>query len=244
MRKMKIEACIKKIALLMIVLGLIYAGITSVFGVQGVTDVSVGASSRANFSDASTVSVDVQAGNVTELNISGTAITNHWAGFFGEISGTMTLETSDGNVFYNWSGLSDVSGEVFASTDNTVTWSGIGCATAGEITAIETALGIAATDADTIGLTYSSIAHPAFDVGVVTGITGCNSTNTYVNNGVKDPTTFYQILLTDTNGDAVYTTLINETTQGFDGNNHDFQLLVGESDAAGVTPLYFYIELN
>jgi hypothetical protein len=125
-----------------------------------------------------------------------------------------------------------------------VAWSGIGCADAGEITAIETALGITGTDPDTIALTYSGTSHPAFDVGAVTGLSGCDSTNTYVNNGVKDPTTFYQILLTDTEGDAVYAALINDTTQGFDGNNHDFQLLVGESNSTGTTPLFFYIELS
>lgn len=240
---MKLEIYVKKIVLLMTVLGLLYAGIASVFGVQGATVISAGESSRANFSDTSSASTSVQAGNVTELNISGTAITDHWAGFFGDISGSVTLQTSDGSVFYNWSGLSSVSGEVFASTDDAVTWGGIGCASGAEITTVETALGIAATDADTIGLTYSSISHPGFSVAGV-GLSGCNSTNTYVNNGVKDPSTFYQVFLTDTEGDAVYTTLINETTQGFDGNNHDFQLLVGESDAAGVTPMYFYLELN
>jgi hypothetical protein len=239
---MKLEAYMKKIVLLMTVLGLLYTGITSVFGVQGATVISAGSSSRANFANTSTATIGVEAGNVTELNISGTSVSEHWAGFFGDITGSVTLQSSDGSVFYNWSGLNAISGEVFASTDNAVSWNGIGCADAGEITAIEAALGIGATDADTIALTYSSTS-PSFQVAG-TAVNACDSTNTYVNNGVKDPTTFYQVLLTDTEGDAVYTTLINQSTQGFDGNNHDFQLLVGESDAAGVTPMYFYLELN
>ncbi len=242
MSKMKFEAYLKKAILLVTVLGLLYTGITSVSGVQGATVISAGESSRANFVNTSTATIGVEAGNVTELNISGTAISEHWAGFFGDITGSVTLQTSDGSVFYNWSGLNALSGEVFASTSNAVSWNGIGCASAGEVTAIETALGIAATDADTIGLTYNSLS-PSFTVAG-TALSNCNSTNTYVNNGVKDPSTFYQVLLTDTGGTAVYTTLINQSTQGFDGSNHDFQLLVGESDAAGVTPMYFYLELN
>jgi hypothetical protein len=240
---MKIESHIRKAILLMIVLGLFYAGINSVFGVQGATSISAGTSSRANFSETSSASVAVQAGNVTELNITGASTSDHWAGFYGEISGNITLEDSSGNVFYDWTGLNALVGEVFASTDNEVSWSGIGCADGTEIANIETSLGILATDADRINMTYTTSAHPSFDVGTVSGITGCNSTNAYINTG-KDASTFYQILLTDTEGDPVYTTLINDSTTGFNSVAHDFQLLVGEEDSAATTDLYFYLELG
>jgi len=241
---MRYERYVKKAVLSIIVLGLLYAGITSVFGVQGATSISVGQSSRANLTNySSSASTAVQAGNVTELNISGQAITDHWAGFYGEISGNLTLENANGDVFYDWTGLNTLAGEVFASTTSTVEWDGIGCANSSEISAIEASLGISGTDADNIASTYSNNNHPTFDVGTVTGISGCNSTNTYVNSG-PSTNAFYQILLTDTSGDAVYTTLINESTTGFDSSTHDFQLLVGESDAAGTTTLYFYIELD
>ena len=238
---MKEKSYMKKAVLLMIVLGLLYAGITSVFGVQGATDLSVGGSSRANFSNASTQSTAVQAGNVTELNITGAAITDHWAGFYGEITGSITLENSDGNVFYNWTGLNTVEGEVFASNDSSVGWAGIKCASQAEIGSLETALGIAPSDADRVNQTYTS-SHPDFNVSV-TQLSGCNATNAYINTG-QDATTFYQVLLSDTEGDIVFTTLINDTTTGFDGNTHDFELLVGESETAGTTQLYFYIELD
>jgi hypothetical protein len=239
---MKFEAYMKKIVLLMIVLGLLYAGITSVFGVQGAISVTPGETSRASFVNSSTATTDAQAGNVTELNISGYAITDHWAGFYGDISGAITLSNSNGDVFYNWTGLNSVSGEVFASTDNAVSWGGIGCADSGEISTIESALGIAGTDADRIEMTYTSNSHPDFTVGGAS-ITGCNSTNAYTSSG-PDANSFYQILLTDSEGDAVYTTLINESLTGFNSAAHDFELLVGEADSAGATPMYFYLELG
>ncbi len=235
---------IKKAVLLMIVIGLLYTGISSVLGAQGATSISVGDTSRANLTNGtSSQSTDVQAGNVTELNISGDTITEHWAGFYGEVTGNMTLQDSSGNVFYDWTGIGAPAGEVFASNSSSLDWSGIGCASSAEISAIESSLGISGTDADNIASTYDSNAHPSFDVGSVTGISGCNSTNTYTNTG-KDTSTFYQILLTDTAGSPVYTTLINDTTTGFDASTHDFQLLVGESDAAGASTVYFYIELD
>ncbi|MBW3001454.1 hypothetical protein KY341_06290 [Candidatus Woesearchaeota archaeon] len=235
---------VKKAVLLMIVLGLLYTGITLVFGVQG-AGVDLVASSRANLSGGSPDSIAVQAGNVTEINISGTKITEHWAGFYGEISGNLTLENSNGDVFYDWTGLGgSIAGEVFASADGTVSWSGIGCASEAEALAIEGTLGIDPDDSDRINNTYTSTTHPTFNVGSVSGITGCNATNTYDAGGSPSADAFYQVLLTDAEGDAVYTTLINDTETGFDGSTHDFQLLVGESDAAGTTTVYFYIELS
>lgn len=239
---MKFHIYPKKAFLLMIVLGLLYVGISSVFGVQGATTVTPGTTSRASFVNSSSATIPVEAGNVTELNITGNQVSTHWAGFYGEITGDITLSTSDGSVFYNWSGLGALSGEVFASTDNAVSWGGIGCAAAAEVATIESALGIAATDSDSLGLTYTSINHPDFTVGGAP-LSGCNSTNAYVNTGL-DPTAFYQILLTDAEGDAVYTTLINESLTGFNSAAHDFELLVGESDNVGSTAMYFYLELS
>jgi len=235
---------LKKVVLLMIVVGLFYAGMTSVFGVQGATSIAAGETSRANFSDDSTASLAVQSGNVTQLNITGTAISDHWAGFYGEVSGNMTLSNAAGDVFYEWEGLNAIAGEVFASTSGSVDWSTIACIGATGIANLETALGIVPTDADRINQTYTVATHPGITVAG-TALSACNTTNAYINTG-KDATTFYQILLADTSGDGnpVFTTLINETTTGFDGVTHDFQLLVGEEDSAATTDLYFYIELS
>jgi hypothetical protein len=241
--KMKSGGYVRKAILLIIVLGLLYEGVASVLGVQGASSVSAGASSRATYDNTSTATIPVQAGNVTELNISAMGITDHWAGFYGDISGNITLSDGSDNVFYDWTGLNALSGEVFASNESDVVWSGIGCASAAEITDLETFLGISPTDADRINQTYTTNSHPDFTVGG-TPISGCNTTNAYINGGTKDASTFYQVLLTDTNGAPVFTTLINDSTTGFDNAAHDFQLLVGEPDSAGTTAMYFYIELS
>jgi hypothetical protein len=242
MDKIVLKRHFKKIVLLTMILGLLYAGVNSVFGVQGATSISVGPSSRANYSNTSSATTGVQAGNVTELNLTGTSITDHWAGFYGDISGNMTLGDSSGHSFYDWTGINSAAGEVYASTSNAVAWSGIGCIDIAEIANLETSLGITATDADRVNQTYTTSAHPDFTVGGVS-ISGCNSTNANTDAG-PSATAFYQILLSDTGGDAVYTTLINESTTGFDAVAHDFELLVGESDSLGTTPLYFYLELG
>ena len=222
--------------------GMFYVGVSFVLGVQGATDITPGASSRASFTETSTQTLDAQAGNVTQVDISGQAITAHWAGFFGNISGNITLKDSSGNSFYDWAGLGTPGGEVFASTDNAVSWSGIGCASGAELSAIDIALGIDSSDADGINETYTLNSFPGFEVAGV-AISGCNSTNAYSGGGLE-ATAYYQILLTDTEGDAVYTTIINDSATSFTGSGADFELLVGENDGAGTTAIYFYIELD
>ena len=54
------------------------------------------------------------AGNITELNIVGTTITQTWQGFVGNVSGTITLDDSENNTLINWS-LGDPEGEVYAT---------------------------------------------------------------------------------------------------------------------------------
>ena len=128
-----------------------------------------------------------------------------------------------------------------ASNTSSADWTGIGCASEAEITAIESSLGITATDGDRIALTYDRNDHPQFVLAGTT-LNGCNNTNAYVNSA-KDESAFYQVLLTDGVGAPVYTTLINESTTGFNNNDYDFQLLVGANGEA-VSDLYFYIELD
>jgi hypothetical protein len=199
-------------------------------------------SSRSVFTNTSTAVYNVFAGNTSQLNVAGDTISTHWAGFYGNISGNVTLQDSAGHVFYDWGQLGVPAGEVFASNTSAVNWTGIGCANAAEITNIETSLGIAAADGDTLAKTYINTNHPAFQVGGYS-LSGCNSTNAFANAG-RNAQLYYQVLLTDTGGNPVYTTMINTSATSFTGSNFDFELLVGESDAAGTTPMYFYIELD
>lgn len=229
------------VAWLILAVGLVCLNAVMVSGVQGAS-ITPGATSRANFNQSSSASLPVQAGNVTRLDISGKAISTHWAGFYGNISGNLTLEDASGNTFYNWVGLGIPAGEVFASNTSMVNWSSISCANSTRITAIEASLGIVSTDADKISATYTNNNHPPFNVST-TSLAGCNSTNAYTSTG-QSASLYYQILLIDGQNRPVYTTLINDSATSFTGTSYDFELLVGESDSAGSTSMYFYIEID
>ncbi len=76
--------------------------------------------------DSSTSTVDIEGGNVTEVNVTGNSITGRWAGFWGEVSGGIKLtDTGNSNSFYEWS-VSDVSGSVVYATNGTVSsWAAV-----------------------------------------------------------------------------------------------------------------------
>jgi hypothetical protein len=73
--------------------------------------------------------IDALAGNVTQLNISGASNTQNWAGYYGNVTGTITLENSDGFRMYTWD-LTNPKGEVYATESTLVPqWGGPGVST-------------------------------------------------------------------------------------------------------------------
>ena len=200
-------------------------------------------SSRATAPSAG--QLDVQAGNVTNIDIDAWSITSKWAGFYGDITGTIVLEDGSSNTFYNWSDASPT-GEVFATRNpSTPTWASIACGDSSTITAEVSALSVD-SGADNITNTFCETCgnHSAFSVGTTDfSADQCTYRTNAFNNAGAQTTDWDQVLLTDTNY-ALYTTIIDQDTLGFDNINHDFQLLVAEnvSDST-LTSYYFYVEI-
>ena len=60
------------------------------------------------------------AGNVTQLTVAGTTVTQTWQGYYGNVTGTITLDDASNNTMYDWA-LASPEGEIYAS-QATVTW--------------------------------------------------------------------------------------------------------------------------
>lgn len=182
------------------------------------------------------------AGNVTEVTIFGKSTTQTWQGYFGNVSGTIELANSAGNVMYNWSSASP-SGEVLASTDSNVDWTNVVCASLANMATLETAFNIEATAVDGLDETFAGI-HPTLTLASQT-LNNCNSTNLFDEQGIAS-TDFREVLLWD--GDAaVFASILNQDVLGFDNRQHDFEMLVLEDGHTGntaTTDYYFYVELE
>lgn len=202
-------------------------------------------SSSRDLSTESVKSANAVGGNVTEINIAAITITKSWQGYYGNITGQITLQDGNNNTFYNWS-MTSLSGRVYATRNSSLSWTTINCTNAGNRTLEETYLGQVATDSDSVSNTFSATAHPAFNVSTSQiNANTCFTTNGYVNNNSQSAN--YTMLLLQSRTDIIYATIMNSSVVGFDGRQHDFELLVGENEhtgSLGVTPYYFFTEFN
>lgn len=202
-----------------------------------------------------------EAGNVTELSINATTPTRAWQGYYGNITGKITLDDSNNNTLYDWTDI-DPKGEIFASINSSINWPTIRCFNlsgpdAGNSYWTPTTIygttennrtGITDEDSDSINATFNWTVHKQFNVGtVIINQSMCPMTATYVNNASKIKTfdtVFVELLLTDGSspgGNAlVFTTFIenddtynNTDVVGFDNYTHDFQMLVLEDGHPG-----------
>ena len=211
-------------------------GLAAVNGAQEVNEVSSSTSQAISPENHSAI-----AGNVTELTITGSSVTQSWQGYFGNVSGVITLGNSAGDVMYNWS-LASPQGEVYASPSNSVTWSSIDCFNFTENGAAqEAAYNIDSNAADGIDETFTGT------VGLTVGseaLTNCMSASIFAQ-GSSQAGTFDQALLWD-GSNLVFASILEEDVLGFDDKSHDFEMLVledGHDGDVATTPYYFYLEL-
>jgi hypothetical protein len=202
-------------------------------------------SSRRDLSTQPVQTIGAQGGNVTEISIHALTITQSWQGYYGNVTGTVTLQDSRNYTFYNWSAASPT-GEVYATRNSSVSWTAVNCTTSGNRTLEETYLGQSATDPDSVTNTFNAATHPQFSVGANTiyGNT-CYTTYGYVGNNTQ--TSNFVMLMLNSRSDVIYTTIINNSVTGFDSRAHDFELLVAENEKSGslgATPYYFFVELG
>lgn len=213
-----------------------------------------------------------QAGNVTELNIFAYSTTQSWQGYFGNISGTIQLADANSRAMYNWS-LANPQGEVYASTNSSISWSNIQCfnytatgtfaggETPGEVsrfgtnlTALESRFGINSSDVDGINETFNLVhggagQHDLFYTANRQFSEGeCISTRIFSNAGIGENDKFEEVLLYEpTTTSVIFASIIEQNLAGFDNRAYDFQMLVPENghDAdTSTTTYYFFVELE
>ena len=208
----------------------------------GPDSITQGTSSRYQGSAAQ--SVQAVAGNVSRLDIHATTVSQFWQGYYGNITGTIVLANANNKSLYQWE-TANPNGEIYASRNNSIDWSQVGCANQSSIYNEETLLNMG-NSSERINRTFNQTSNPQFFVGG-TDITAnsCRSTNAYNASGYQQ-SDFYQILLSSQNN-MIYTTLIDQNKKGFDNNTYDFEMIVPEDGSNGntaTTTYYFYVEIQ
>ncbi|MFH1915811.1 MAG: LamG-like jellyroll fold domain-containing protein [Nanoarchaeota archaeon] len=220
-----------------------YASINDMFGPQSPDNITVIRSERANVSRPPG-GIETQAGNLTQFIVNASIVTKSWQGYFGRVNELIYLRDSSDLNLYEWSILQP-SGEIYATRALDVNFADINCSTAQEITSEEAFIGQESANGDSVRNTFNKDSHPQFGVGSVTiEANSCNATNLYVNSSAQDAV-FYEVLLSDGASNMVYITLLDANQTGFDNQNYDFEMLVGENgDEEATTAYYFFVEIS
>jgi hypothetical protein len=198
-----------------------------------------------------------EGGNVTPLFVSGQRITARWQGYYGNVSGGITLADSGGNSMYDW-GLVNPSGEIYAANYSTVSWSLIFCVNFSAVLAEENLnrdtlnafIGYGsdtekASD-DSVNATFNQTFTGTLIVGsrTFTGADNC-SMNTLNTASGYQTTDFQEIILTD-NVTVVFTAILEQNVNAFNSIPADFEMIVGVNSTVQYTTrtYYFFVELS
>ncbi len=224
----------------------------------GPTIINAGASERK--SDASPIEVQAQAGNVTSLTITATRITQRWQGYYGNITGAVTLDDASNNTLYRWD-IPSPEGEIYASNGSNVNWNNIDCINFTTNTSVlqynisdlNSFVGLGSPDEqaqpDSVNSTFNQTYGndgSTFTVGTrtINNADNCSMVTLFANDAYQT-TNFKEVLLTD-NESIIFAALLERDATGFSGSTLDFEMIVGVNGTkAGTTrPYYFYVELS
>jgi hypothetical protein len=194
-------------------------------------------------------------GTIVTLSIDAVQQDSGWKAYIGNITGRLVLRNSDSQSIYEWYlDESTLSGNIFVSRDNAVSWADIQCANSSIIASEQSFLGILDSASDSINSTFNASLHSSMLISGIGSILAdsCQSTATYVNGTaqtVNSDASFQEILLADSDT-LIYGAFINMNAQGFDNNEsqdrtRDFQLIVAENKTSQTgTTYYFYADIS
>ncbi|MCX6773060.1 MAG: hypothetical protein NTV88_04815 [Candidatus Micrarchaeota archaeon] len=221
--------------------GLVFlAGV--LMAIQGATTNNVAASGAVQTRwTGSTASSNVtEGGNITLMNITATTLTDRWAVYYGNITGTIVLSTSTGNAnIYSWTFATTNGGEVCMSTGSALTYSSPASAVAATVDTNFGMGSVADNVASTVGTANCTL---VLSSGTVTsGIQWRHLGNS----------TFWTCAITSdgatTKNFDSFCTNISSTGKYFGSStagNANYELMIPTTPGSGTETYYFYAELG
>ncbi|MCK4670723.1 MAG: hypothetical protein KAT43_05980 [Nanoarchaeota archaeon] len=176
--------------------------------------------------------------------------TGAWQGYYGQVSGNLSLADASGDVMYAWTGPT-ISGEVFASMSSSIDWGTIRAyngtnGTGAGYSHSNCTIGenITGTGSDRVNKTFTYASGPRQDTNIANNTIITDSacaTETYVN-GAQATNIWEEFILIDGTAQVVWAAEINDSGTAFDGSTEDFQLIVPAN--ASTIIYYMYVELG
>ncbi len=221
-----------------------------------------GASSTFNAGNYPAQQTDALAGNITAITLTAISQTRAWQGFYGNVSGTITLDDANNYTFYNWS-AAEPRGFIYATlvSGGTVSWLDVVCFNhANNATVFDDYYGIRRDDYDNVTNTFNrtladiTVQQTVYIVN--NSFTTCPATTIWQTDNYQNDNFINYLMWDSTGGNDswVFGTIIeNKDTSNktdkpcYHGGLCDFQILVaedGHGTNTAVTPYYFWVDLS
>ena len=218
-------------------IGVMLFGAGLVLAISGATPTEV---SQTRWAGDAASSQTTEGGNISVVNVSGTALTDKWAAYSGNISGRITLDDNGaGAAVFNWTWTPATGGEVCVSTNSAFPFASATTATAG---GVDTAWTFSTTDADSATNTYTATCGTAltFAQSTVAGTTAAADlmgSSSFLSCAVDDGGA------AETN--YAFCTQIQSAGTNYNNATVNYELMVPTTAGASATETYFfYLELD
>jgi len=195
--------------------------------------------SKGSYPVSSVGTINVTSGNIYLANVSAKQSTYHWAGIYGNATGTLILGDSSSHKMYEWTAKAKY---VFFDDDTSITWGSLDNATCSEIEGTYTFLSGASDSCDN---TFTTV--KTFDSDATSdAVTNANAAQTYDS---SQTAYWYTIALEDSSGtgDIVFVGEVdNNYHASYNGELSNYQVILpenGENGDTGTTTYYIWIEL-
>ena len=191
-----------------------------------------GTSTGGTSTTSTTVNID--GGNVTYVDVNSDVVTSRWAGFFGNVSGSLFLSDASANNFYQWTIGSMTGAVVYAASGTVSDW-----AEGSSIVPLTNANAPSYVNGSyTDNFTQTFAASEAFTSSTY-NIAGTPYATTYNSSGVAGNLKTYA-LYSNTDSETIWAGKVVDDADGFDGTTVDYQILL---PAQTGTTYSFYMEL-
>lgn len=183
--------------------------------------------------------VDITSGHIYQTNLTTEMSTYHWAGIYGNASGTLVLGDTSSNKMFEWDAKASY---VFFDDDNTVSWDNLDAATCTQVEGNFTFL--QGTISDSCDETFTGTGDPAFK-SIADNVANTIAANTYDSSATANWVTY---ALSDTsNADIVFAAEVKATADdAYDGTYSNYQVILpenGNNNDSNPTTYYVWIEL-
>lgn len=212
-----------------------------------------GNTTSSNLEPTAEDNTSIRGGVIATIDLEARQQTSHYKAYVGNVSGSYVLEDADNYSIYEWS-ISSFTGEVYATRySSIISWGGVECANAGNISTEMTAIHQNTTNTpdDNLTSTFSDTDHSSFSSGGTSfSANECSySLNPYLNDTTQTQDIFENVLLQDASNNIIYVAEIETNLIGYrsDNTTYDFMMIVAEnasSSWASALTYYFYVELT